>query len=137
MLDGDSPFYLRPRPAAVPWLVRFLLASRRATAGARAIRALSLASLELHVELARQLDTGFERRGVLNVYATEESYAAGRREARSSGLSFEALDREEALELEPALGDAHARRRVLPARGARRSAAVRARTGRGCCGRGR
>ena len=104
MLDRDSPFYLRPRPAAVPWLARFLLASRRATAGARVIRALSVASLELHVELARQLDTGFERRGVLNVYATEESYAAGHREARSSGLQFQALDREEALALEPALG---------------------------------
>ena len=104
MLDRASPFYLRPRPAAVPWLARFLLAARRAPAGARAIRALSAASLELHAELARELDTGFERRGVLNAYATEESYAAGRPEAQSSGLSFQALDREEALALEPALG---------------------------------
>ncbi len=105
MLDRGSPFYLKPRPAAVPWLTRFLLAARKAPAGARAIRALSVASLELHAELARELDTGFERRGVLNVYATEESYAAGRAEARSSGLSFDALDREEALALEPALGE--------------------------------
>jgi D-amino-acid dehydrogenase len=103
MLDRDSPFFLRPRPAAVPWLVRFLLAARRARAGARAIRALSVASLELHAELARQLDTGFERRGVLNVYATEDSHAAGRREAESSGLSFQTLDRDDALQLEPAL----------------------------------
>jgi D-amino-acid dehydrogenase len=104
MLDRDSPFYLRPRPAAVPWLARFLLAARRAPAGSRAIRALSVASLELHAELARQLDTGFERRGVLNVYATEETYAAGCREAQSSSLPFQALDRDDALALEPALG---------------------------------
>ena len=104
MLDGDSPFYLRPRPAAVPWLARFLLSARRAPAGARAIRSLSVASLELHAELGRRLDTGFERRGVLNVYAAEDSYAAGRREAEASGLPFEALDRDAALALEPALG---------------------------------
>ncbi len=104
MLDRDSPFYLRPRPAALPWLARFLLAARRAPAGARAIRDLSVASLELHAGLADHLDTGFERRGVLNVYATEESYAAGRREAEASGLRFEALDRDDALGLEPALG---------------------------------
>ncbi|MET0939176.1 MAG: FAD-dependent oxidoreductase [Gaiellaceae bacterium] len=104
MLDRASPFYLKPRPAAVPWLARFLLAARRAPAGARAIRALSAASLELHAELARELDTGFERRGVLNAYVTEESYAAGRAEAQSSGLPFQALHCEEALALEPALG---------------------------------
>jgi D-amino-acid dehydrogenase len=49
------------------------------------------------------LDTGFERRGVMNAYTTEESYAAGRGEAQASGLSFQALDREQALALEPAL----------------------------------
>ena len=104
MFDRDSPFYLRPRPGAVPWLARFLLAARRASAGARVIRSLSVASLELHAGLAVQLDTGFERRGVLNVYATEGSYAAGRREAEASGLPFEALDRDAACGLEPALG---------------------------------
>jgi D-amino-acid dehydrogenase len=105
MFDRDSPFYLRPRPAAVPWLARFLLAARRAPDGARAIRALSVASLELHAELAGQLDTGFQRRGVLDVYSTEDSFAAGRGEARSSGLPFQALGREGALALEPALGE--------------------------------
>jgi D-amino-acid dehydrogenase len=104
MLDRDSPFYLRPRPAAVPWLARFLLAARRAPDGTRAIRALSVASLELHAGLGRDFETGFEQRGVLNVYATEASYAAGRREAESSGFPFQALDRDEAIALEPALG---------------------------------
>jgi D-amino-acid dehydrogenase len=103
MLDRESPFYLRPRPAAVPWLARFLLAARRAAANAKVIRALSVASLELHAQLAEQLDTGFERRGVLNVYTTDEAHAAGCREAASSQLPFQTLDRDEALALEPAL----------------------------------
>ena len=104
MLKRDSPFYLKPRLSALPWLARFLLAAKRAEAGARVIRSLSLASLELHAELAHRIDTGFERRGVLNVYATAETLVAGQREAERSGLRFEALDREQVLALEPALG---------------------------------
>jgi D-amino-acid dehydrogenase len=103
MMKPDSPFYLKPRLAALPWLGRFLLAARRAEAGTDIIRTLSLASLELHARLAEEIDTGFERRGVLNVYASEETLAAGRSEAERSGLRFEALERQQALELEPAL----------------------------------
>jgi D-amino-acid dehydrogenase len=103
MFTRDSPFYLKPRLAAVPWLARFLLAARRVDEGARVIRELSLASLALHAELAREIDTSFERRGVLNVYSTEESAAAGQLEAERSGLRFQVLDRGQALELEPAL----------------------------------
>jgi D-amino-acid dehydrogenase len=99
----DSPFYLKPRLAAVPWVARFLLAARRADLGARVIRELSFASLAMHAELATEIDTGFERRGVMNVYSTEESAAAGRLEAERSGLQFQLLDRGQALELEPAL----------------------------------
>ena len=103
MFTPDSPFYLKPRLAAVPWLARFLLAARRADEGARVIRELSVASLALHAELARKIDTSFERRGVLNVYSTTESAAAGQLEAERSGLRFQVLDQAEALELEPAL----------------------------------
>jgi D-amino-acid dehydrogenase len=104
MLKPDSPFSLKPRLEALPWLARFLLAARNAETGARVIRRLAVASLELHAELARRVETGFERRGVLNVYASEETLAAGRREASHSGLRFESLDSEQALALEPALG---------------------------------
>jgi D-amino-acid dehydrogenase len=104
VLRRDSPFYLKPRPKALPWLARFVLAARRAEAGARVIRGLALASLELHAELARQVDTGFERRGVLNVYTSEETLAAGRREAEHSGLRFESLDSDQAFAFERALG---------------------------------
>ena len=103
MLKPDSPFALKPRPHTVPWLARFLLAARRADTGGRVIRQLAVASLELHAELARRVDTGFERRGVLSVYANEETLAAGQREASHSGLRFESLDSAQALALEPAL----------------------------------
>jgi len=105
ILKPDSPFYLKPRPAAVPWLARFALAARHAEQGARIIRELSVASLELHATWGEELGTGFVRRGVLNVYASEETLAAGSREADASGLPFAALDRAQALMLEPALGE--------------------------------
>jgi D-amino-acid dehydrogenase len=104
MLKRDSPLYLKLRLEALPWLARFLLAARRAEAGASVIRELALASLELHAELSRRVDTGFERRGVLNVYTSEETIAAGRREAEHSGLRFESLDSAKAFAFEPALG---------------------------------
>jgi D-amino-acid dehydrogenase len=109
MLRRDSPFRLAPRPAALPWLTRFASAARasRAEAGARAIRALSVESLELHAALAAEgLDTGFERRGVLNVYATPDALAAGVGEASRSGLRAELLDRDALAKLEPALAPA-------------------------------
>ena len=109
MLRRDSPFYLRPRPAIVPWLVRFAAASThaRARAGTAVLRSLGAASLDLHVELAAQgLDGGFERRGVLHVYETERGFAVGREEARASraaGLNVEVLGADEARAVEPAL----------------------------------
>lgn len=107
MLKADSPFYLRPRPAVAPWLARFVKASTaaRAAAGTRIIRELSLVSLELHAELAAQgLQTGFERRGILNVYETEARFASARAHADDSGLSARVLDADETRKLEPAVG---------------------------------
>ena len=60
MLKRDSPFSIRPRPRALPWLARFLLAARRAENAAPIIRRLAVESLELHADLARRVDTGFE-----------------------------------------------------------------------------
>jgi D-amino-acid dehydrogenase len=107
MLRPDSPFYLRPRPAVAPWLARFVRASTaaRAAEGTRIIRELSLASLELHAELAAQgLNTGFERRGILNVYETEARFASARAHAEGSGLPARVLDADETRKLEPAVG---------------------------------
>ena len=103
MWKRDSPFYLRPRPAVLPWLARFALASRHPEEGAAAIRELSLASLELHAELGEELGTSFERTGTLNVYETHEGLEAEARAAARSGLSFEVFDADGTRELEPAL----------------------------------
>jgi D-amino-acid dehydrogenase len=108
MLKPDSPFYLRPRPSVAPWLVRFVKASTaaRAAEGTRIIRELSVASLELHAELAGEgLSAGFERRGILNVYETETGFASGRRHAAATGLGAEVLGRDETRKLEPAVGE--------------------------------
>src|SRR5262249_46130360 len=98
-----------PRPAVLPWLVRFMRASgaARAKEGAKVIRRGSVDSLELHSQLAEQgLDTGFARRGTLNVDATAESFAGGGGEAGGAGPAGPVLGvrgRGEPLELEPAL----------------------------------
>ncbi len=109
MTKPDSPFYIRPRPAVLPWLGRFVWASttEKARVAGRVIRSLSSASLALHGELAASgVATGFDRRGVLYVYETERGLTEGRREALEAtraGLSCEVLDLAEARALEPAL----------------------------------
>jgi D-amino-acid dehydrogenase len=108
-LRSGSPLKIRPRPAIAPWLLRFALASRPAQArrGGEILRALSLRSLALHAELAASgVETGFERRGILNVYETEELLAHDVREASraaEAGLEADVLDGAEARALEPAL----------------------------------
>jgi D-amino-acid dehydrogenase len=103
MWRRDSPFYLRPRPAALPWLARFARAASRWEAGAAAIRALSVPGLELHAQLGEELGTSFERLGTLNVYATPGGLGGGAREGERSGLHFSVLDAAQTRELEPSL----------------------------------
>jgi D-amino-acid dehydrogenase len=110
LLKPDSPFYLRPRPAVAPWLVRFTLAARagRAEESGRVLQALAQASLELHVALADEgLDTGLRRDGVLNVYFAENGLAAAQRDAEHNaraGLDSQLLSPAEARARAPALG---------------------------------
>jgi D-amino-acid dehydrogenase len=120
----DSPFYLRPRPAVVPWIARFISASTnaRAHAASLVIRELASASLALHVELsASGIDSALTRRGALNVHETASGFAEARREAaeaQANGLAAEVLDGAGALEHVPSIagsiagavyypGDAH------------------------------
>ena len=103
MWKRDSPFYLRPRPAVLPWLARFALASRHWEEGARALRELSIASLELHATLGAELGTTFERTGTLNVYETQEGLEAEARAAARAGLLLEVVDADGTRGLEPAL----------------------------------
>ena len=109
MFKRDSPLALRPRPALVPWLARFVCASThaRAAAGRRVLRELTLESLRMHAELASAgLEYGFEQRGLLNVFLTEEAAEAGYHEAhenRQAGLKHEILDAEATRSMAPAL----------------------------------
>jgi D-amino-acid dehydrogenase len=95
----DGVFSIRPRPDTVRWLARFAAACRseRAERGLHAIRSLSLASLELHAELA-SAGTGFERRGTLSVYETQAHLAA-----HTPRGTAQFLLPDEARALEPAL----------------------------------
>ncbi len=99
MWRRDSPFYVRPRVAVVPWLTRFVVACgrRRVLASTEIIRTLTLMGLDLHASYASAgLDTGFQRRGILNLYETEHGFEEGRREAKghaAAGHRNEVLDR--------------------------------------------
>lgn len=111
MWKRDSPFYLRPRPAILPWLLRFALAAtpKRARAATRLLKALSTAGLDMHARYAESgIETGFTRNGVLYVYETPTGFEAACREAagREQGGSpprLQILQAEEARELEPGL----------------------------------
>ena len=111
MARRDSPFSMRPRPALIPWLLRFMVAARSSNvrSGTEALRGLSFSSLELHEKLASDgLDTGLRAGGALNIYETEGGFAAGRAEAEAlavQGTKSEVLTGEQARELEPALSD--------------------------------
>jgi D-amino-acid dehydrogenase len=103
MWRRDSPFYLRPRPAVLPWLARFARAAARWEEGAAAIRSLSMPGLALHAQLGDELGTTFERTGTLNVYATAAGREEGAREGERSGLRHSVLDADQTRELEPSL----------------------------------
>jgi D-amino-acid dehydrogenase len=110
LFEPEGPLKVHPRAELLPWLVRFARAStpRRARDATALMRELCVEALELHAELAAAgLPTGFQRRGVLNVYSTPAGFAAGRREAAehaAAGLRHEVLDGAAATALEPALG---------------------------------
>lgn len=104
MFRRNSPFSLRPRPAAAPWLARFLLAARtsRYERSAGLLHELATESLELHRELGRTFDTGFVQRGFLDVFETPSAFEAAR-EHGPHGAGTEILDGADAQELCPQL----------------------------------
>lgn len=89
MLDPSGPFALRLRPALVPWLIRFALASTTAHArrSAPVLRGLAERGLELHAEYARRgLDTGFQHRGSVSLYETAAEFRTAARESQRHGV---------------------------------------------------
>jgi len=112
----DSPFTIRPRPdaALARWLIRFWRAStaeayERST---QVLVGLSRLSMELHDDLARAGTTSFGfRRGPLLSASRAEGWRAAAEanadEAEELGFRARVLERDELLELEPALAPDH------------------------------
>lgn len=127
LLRPDSPVYVRPRldGGFLDWSRRFLRAcsAKAARSGTDALRGAGAAGLALFDELVStwRLEFGYARRGLLNVFVTEEGFARAaheRERLQRAGIRARVLLREEALAFEPALsprivgglyaeGDAH------------------------------
>jgi len=112
LLDRESPFYIRPRfdPALASWLLRFLAHSRTAPfeRGARALIEMSRWSVDFWERLERSTPKsfGFKRNGLLAVYETEKSLAAGRRRAELTagfGVPYETWSTDKIRERQPAV----------------------------------
>jgi D-amino-acid dehydrogenase len=109
MFNSASPFYLRPRPAVLPWITKFMLAARasKVSAATQALLDLSVASLWLHREwVDAGVQTGYHTAGILDVFETEAGYAgATARAARRSieGLTTQTLSGDEARGMVPGL----------------------------------
>jgi D-amino-acid dehydrogenase len=113
VFDADSPFYIRPHfdLELAAWLWRFVRACnyKQAKAGARVLKDLSTASLELYRQLAHvcNLEFGYEQKGVMVVYRDPEALRQGIEEAkllRDLGIDSQILTGSEAaIQLEPAL----------------------------------
>jgi D-amino-acid dehydrogenase len=81
MTRPDSPFYVRPRPRVLPWLLRFAAAANpEQVRRHRAIlHELASRSAALHAGLeAAGLDAGYRRHGLLNVFRSERAFARAR-----------------------------------------------------------
>lgn len=106
LFSPRSPFHVHPDPRLVPWLARFVRSAgpsraRRLTAR---MRRLAADSLRLHADYAAAgLDTGFQRRGALDVHLTERGWSRALAAAHPSA-DARWLDADQARELEPSLG---------------------------------
>jgi D-amino-acid dehydrogenase len=97
----DSPFYVRPSPAVIPWLSRFAVAAApgRVRRSRSVLRPLAIHSAALHASLASAgLDAGYRRAGLLNVFNDEKAFSDACREARADeldGIAHQVLTAEE------------------------------------------
>jgi len=112
LFDSASPLYIEPRFSfeLARWLAGFLAATprRRFERGAAALVELSLASVAFWAEFARRGPDrfGFRDTGLLQVFQTPATFAAGRGRAElvaRLGVPFEAWTAAELAEREPAL----------------------------------
>lgn len=112
LLDSESPFYIKPRrdPGFVRWLAQFVIASRETPMlkTLPVLRDLLFASRALYEELANNagFDFGFEGKGSLLVCLSKQALEKERVETHlfeRFKIPASIVNREEALELEPAL----------------------------------
>ncbi len=112
MLDAESPFYIKPRMDVelFRWLARFAWASREdpMLKSLPVLRDLLFASRALYEDLAATagFEFGFEGKGSLLVCLTKGALEKERREIRlfeEFKIPASMVNREEALDLEPAL----------------------------------
>ena len=88
MSRPDSPFYVRPNHAIVPWLVRFTANATpaRVRRSRSVLRGLAIHSAALHASLAEDgLDTGYRRAGLLNVFSDAGAFSEALRDSRRDG----------------------------------------------------
>ncbi len=112
LFDSESPFYIKPRMDAdlIRWLVRFVVASRESQMlkSLLVLRDLLFASRALYEELAKRagFDFGFEGKGSLLVCLSKHALEKERHETHlfeRFKIPVSMVNRDEALELEPAL----------------------------------
>lgn len=113
LLDPESPLRLPLAylPRALPWLARFVTASRldAVADAARRLAEIHAGAVERHVALAREVGVPelVLRHGHLHLYPDEAALAkdaGGWRLREQYGYRFERLDRQGILDLEPAIG---------------------------------
>ena len=115
MSRPDSPFYVRPSPAVIPWLGRFAAAAApaRVRRSRSVLRALAVRSAAMHESLGTEwIDTGYRRSGLLNIFTDEKAFASACRDAREDArhgirsriLTAKQLDAEEPSLASPATG---------------------------------
>ena len=109
MARPDSPFYVRPSPAIVPWLGRFAAAAApaRVRRSRSVLRALAVRSAGMHESLGSEwIDTGYRRSGLLNVFRDKKAFADACRDAREDardGIRSRILTAKELDAAEPSL----------------------------------
>lgn len=112
LFDSESPFYIKPRMdlELLRWLIRFALDSRekQMLKSLPVLRDLLFASRAMYEDLAKNagFDFGFEGKGSLLVCLSERALEKERREIHlleHFKIPVSAVNREEALEIEPAL----------------------------------
>lgn len=113
LLDPESPLRLPLSylPRALPWLARFVAASRARAVedAARRLAAVHADAVQRHVALAREIGAPelVLQRGHLHLYPDEAALAkdaGGWRLREQYGYRFQTLDRDGILDLEPAIG---------------------------------